>query len=208
MPALRTFGWLCLGWVVAFPGFFVPGVSVPPLLAASGSSAFVITSDSLEMDDNAQVAVFTGDVRAEERQMQLTSDRMTVNYHRDTTGLSAGKPGGRGGIDFIRAEGHVILLQGDTRGTAERMVYRVEDQTLEMLGIRRDASIRRGKDRLKGKKILLTLDSDRSISKVSVQGGDRRRVSARITPSGKTDVGATAGSEGVSLPPPRPVSRP
>ena len=181
---MKFVGWFVLGIIIAFPGMFVPGLSVSYTLAGTKSDAFVITSDRLEMDGKKNVAIFFGDVRAEERQMRLSADKMIVHYYRSKTASNKKKLVGQGGIHTIKAKGHVVLVQGKSRGTAEEMVYKVKEQTLEMLGMKKDASIRHGNDRLQGKKILLTLGSDRSILRVSVQGGGRRRVSARITPSG------------------------
>lgn len=157
-------------------------------LAGDASMAFVITSDRLEMDDSKHEAIFLGDVQAKEQKMHLSADKMKVSYYRNDTDANSnpeksGKP--QGGIHSVRAEGRVILLQGDSRGTAERMIYKVRERTLEMLGIKKDASILHDKDRLEGKQILLTLGPDRSILKVSVQGGRQGRVSARIMPSGE-----------------------
>ena len=155
--------------------------------AADNSDSIVITSDRLEMDDKKHTAIFQGDVRANENKLNLSADKMIVRYYRKNRRSSKKKQSRQSGVDSIKAEGNVVLLQGDSRGIAEKMVYRVQSRTLEMLGIHKKASIRHGADRLEGKKILLTLGLDRSISKVSVQGGGRQRVSARISPSSNDD---------------------
>lgn len=174
---LNAFDWL-------FPGLAIALFSllVPCSLAEAGAGDFVITSNRLEMDGKRHVAVFWGAVRAKEQKMRLASDKMIVHYYRTEPGSRTKKQRRQSGVTKIRAEGHVVLQQGESQGSAEQMVYRVKEQTLEMLGIKKDASIRHGEDRLTGKKILLTLGSDRSILKISVEGGDRRRVSARFTP--------------------------
>lgn len=162
------------------------GLPESTALAGDASTAFVITSDRLEMDDSKQEAIFLGNVQADEQKMHLSADTMKVSYFRNEKGSNpalekSGKP--QGGVNTVKAEGRVILLQGGSRGTAEKMIYKVKERTLEMLGINKDASILHEKDRLEGKQILLTLGADRSILKVSVHGGHQGRVSARITPS-------------------------
>ena len=186
----KSFGWLFMGLSIVFGSFVMLGLSVPIAMAETTSDGFVITSDRLEMDENKHKAVFFGDVRAKEQRMRLNADKMTVNYYRGKRGSKMDPQSNQGGVDTVTAEGHVVLLQGESRGSAEQMIYQVESKTLEMLGLKKNASIRHGEDRLEGKKILLTLGPDRSILKVSVQGGGKRRVSARITPSTGEDANA------------------
>ncbi|MEO5363354.1 MAG: hypothetical protein H7838_06990 [Magnetococcus sp. DMHC-8] len=150
------------------------------------SGGLTITSDRMELDDKQQSAVFIGDVRAEEKRILLTADKMTVNYHKGPR-TQAQKTGNRAGVATIRAEGRVVLVQGDNRGTAEEMIYLVDKQTLEMLGHRQNAVIQHGADQLEGKRIFLTIGDDHTISRISVQGGEQRRVSARITPTEEAD---------------------
>lgn len=179
------FFWLLLGWAVA--GCLGIRWSVPVALAETGAGGFVITSDRLEMDETTRTAVFVGSVRAEEKNLRLSADKMTVDYHRKAHGSHKRLLGAQGGVDTIHAVGHVVLVQGKSRGVAGRMVYRVNARKLEMIGQAGNASILHGKDRLEGQRILLTLGADRRIVKVSVQGGQKKRVSARITPSGSDD---------------------
>ncbi|MBF0214290.1 MAG: lipopolysaccharide transport periplasmic protein LptA [Magnetococcales bacterium] len=135
-----------------------------------------ITSDRLDMDDRNQVATFMGHVVADDGRMRLSADRMTVRYDK--------KAKTTGGVKEVKAEGQVVIQQDRDRGTADVVNYQFDKHTLELVGNDREASIRRGDDQLTGRRILVTLDEEQRISKVSVQGGENRRVSARITPSG------------------------
>ncbi|MEO5352619.1 MAG: hypothetical protein H7835_05330 [Magnetococcus sp. XQGC-1] len=74
-----------------------------------------------------------------------------------------------------------------------------------MLGQAQNATIHHGNDRLEGKRIFLTIGEDHTISKVSVQGGEQRRVSARITPPDEAD---KAGGQRSPLQPPQKTSKP
>lgn len=191
---LRNFAWLFSVFLVAFPGGFVLVVFDSLAWAEAKTDAFVITSDRLEMDEQKHIAVFLGRVHAKEKKMELTAEKMTVRYHTSKKRAGSGQNilRKRGGVNQVIAEGRVILVQGESRGSAEEMIYRVKERTLEMLGRKKDASIHHGQDRLQGRKILLTLGPDQSIVKVSVQGDRRRRVSAHITPSEEEDGRATA----------------
>ncbi|MBF0339515.1 MAG: hypothetical protein HQL95_00960 [Magnetococcales bacterium] len=147
-----------------------------PVLGAAQQAGLAITSDRLEMDDKSQVALFQGHVVADDGRMRITADRMTVHYDK--------KIKGKGGVRDVKAEGQVVILQEKDRGTADVAYYQADKHTLDLVGNDKDATIRRGDDLLTGKRILLTLDENQRISKVAVQGGENRRVSARITPNG------------------------
>ncbi|MBF0147412.1 MAG: hypothetical protein HQL84_14730 [Magnetococcales bacterium] len=183
-------------------------------LDAAGNNSLVVTADSLEMDQKQQTAVFSGNVVAEDGNMRITSDRMRVNYvMKSQTGR------GRGSVREVKAEGHVAIDQGENRGEAQSAIYNVAQRTLELIGGDMHASIQRGKDHLEGKRILLTLGSDMKIDKVSVQGdGGKKRVSARITPSGRVEGDGAVGTlpdlvgmertSSPKSPPPRPTEAP
>ncbi len=167
--------------VAVFALLLVCALAIPRSPHAAGP--LEINSDRLEMDEKKQVAIFSGRVRAKDGGMRLAADRMTVYYYRK--GKGRGIKANSSGVREVRAEGRVKLEEGKNRGSAERMVYRIGKQTLELLGREKNAIIQYGDDRLEGKQIVLTIGADRHIQKVSVRGGDRKRVSARITPSGE-----------------------
>lgn len=150
-------------------------VSIP----APRAKELTITSDRLEMDDQSQVAVFSGDVQAADGQMQLASDKMAVHYYKKHP-----RGSNRGGVREIHAEGRVVIRQADNHGTADEAIYNVKNRNLELIGKNQLATIRRGHDRLEGKQIIVTLGLDQKIDKVSVRSGGKKRVSARISSSG------------------------
>lgn len=181
--------------------------------AAKEGGIMTVYSDRLDMDEKKQVAVFSGNVRAADGQMKLAADRMTVYYFK---GKGRGRSR-RGGIRKVLAVGHVVIQQANNKGVAESAVYKLKQQTLELMGRKKNAVIEHGDNRLEGKHIVLTIGKNRRIEKVSVKGGSRRRVSARITPSGggvdgsKTSPPVPAGIAGgspSSQPPRRRPSKP
>ncbi|MBF0162320.1 MAG: hypothetical protein HQL88_08525 [Magnetococcales bacterium] len=194
-----------------------PGLSVAWAAMVSQSGGLTITAERMELDDARQMAIFSGNVRADEKRIHLTADKMTVHYRKRDRRRPAQSPAQKSAtperteqlIAKIRAEGHVVLVQGDNRGLAEEMIYMVDQKTLDMLGQKENAAIHYGQDRLEGKRILLTIADDHTISKISVQGGeDRRRVSARITPPEERDSAPSppAGQKAKSAS--QPVNRP
>ncbi|MBF0422790.1 MAG: hypothetical protein HQL73_07340 [Magnetococcales bacterium] len=167
-------------------GSMIPYLAVAALSVARvsyASEGLSVTSDTLEMDQKRQVAIFTGNVVADDGSMHLTSEKMTVYYSMKSSA------GGGGNVREVKVDGNVVLTQGESRGTGQHAVYNVPHRTLELIGGDKEASIYRGKDHVMGKRILLTLGSDMRIDRMSVQGGDKKRVSARITPSGKVESG-------------------
>ncbi|MBF0293953.1 MAG: hypothetical protein HQL96_02100 [Magnetococcales bacterium] len=161
--------WMALSLLTAGS---VSAASAPPPAAALS-----VTSDRLEMDDKNQVAHFIGHVAADNGRMRMTANRMTVFYDKK-------RKSGSGGVREVKAEGQVVILEERNKGKADVVIYHLEKRTLELIGKESDASVQRGDDLLTGKQILVNLDRDHRIGKVAVQGGENRRVTARITPSG------------------------
>ncbi|MBF0182355.1 MAG: hypothetical protein HQM03_20255 [Magnetococcales bacterium] len=161
--------WMALSQLTAWPGL---AASAPPQAAALS-----VTSDRLEMDDKNQVAHFIGHVAADNGRMRMTANRMTVFYDKK-------RKAGAGGVREVKAEGQVVITEERNKGKADVVIYHLEKRTLELVGKESDASVQRGDDLLTGKQILVNLDRDHRIGKVAVQGGENRRVTARITPSG------------------------
>ncbi|MBF0417921.1 MAG: lipopolysaccharide transport periplasmic protein LptA [Magnetococcales bacterium] len=179
------------GWMLALLAVTTSGaVMAAPATSASRMQALSITSDRLEMDDKNQVAIFSGHVVADDGRMRLNADRMTVRYDK--------RMKGNGGVREVKAEGRVTIQQDRDHGTADVALYQVEKRVVELTGIERDATVRRGDDQLTGKRILVTLNTQQRIDKVSVQGGENRRVSARITPSGVVGEAPRSGKDAAS----------
>jgi len=177
--------WMAGGIAFGMGRWIVVVLVVMAVLVAKpsyGGGGLMVTSDALEMDQKKQVAVFSGNVVAEDGKMRLTSDKMTVNYVMKSQGT-----GGRGNVREVKADGNVSIYQGENHGMSQWAVYNVLNRTLELVGGEKNASINRGQDHLEGKRILLTLGSDLRIDRVSVQGGGKKRVSARISPSGRVE---------------------
>ncbi|MBF0263441.1 MAG: hypothetical protein HQL97_16570, partial [Magnetococcales bacterium] len=163
------------GWMLALLALMTTE-TVAAAPASPRMLALSITSDRLEMDDKNQVAIFSGHVVADDGRMRLSAEKMTVRYDK--------RMKGNGGVREVKAEGRVTIQQERDHGTADVALYQVDKRVVELVGNERDATVRRGDDQLTGKRILVTLNNHQRIDKVSVQGAENRRVSARITPSG------------------------
>ncbi|OSM01629.1 putative OstA family protein [Magnetofaba australis IT-1] len=138
----------------------------------------MISSDRLEMDEAKQLAVFSGRVEAVEGEMRLTARRMTVRYLPAENGRNK-----RELIQEIYAQGDVTLKQGDTEGNASEARYQVGQRRLEMIGKSEPASVRFGKDHVRGARIKVTLNANRQVKNVRVDGGATGgRVTMKIIP--------------------------
>ncbi|MEG3639398.1 LptA/OstA family protein [Magnetococcus sp. PR-3] len=165
-------------WIVATWMAFICTLCLVPMSHAQ-QGALTISADQLEMNDVKQIAIFKGNVHAEEGAMQLFSDRMSVRYRPSKPGSNK-----QDRIREILATGNVVLRQGEHIGRADVAKYNVKGRSLILEGKKRTAVVQRNKDRLEGQKILLQMDENRQIKNVKVEGGRRGRVSAVITPDG------------------------
>ncbi|MBF0096944.1 MAG: hypothetical protein HQM05_06350 [Magnetococcales bacterium] len=179
-------------WLAVWTAGMIGHCSAWAATSTTTPEGLVITADRMELDDKKQTAVFFGAVRAEEKRIQLTADKMTVFYQKNSRRHPLPTGSNRAGVARIQAEGHVVLVQESSQGTADEMIYLVDKQLLEMNGQVQNAAILHNKDRLEGRKILLTIGEDNTISKINVLSGDQRRVSARINPADNGEEAATA----------------
>lgn len=154
-----------------------PGATPP----ASTKKPLEITSDSLEVDDRRQAAVFLGNVQADDGMMHLAANKMTVFYFPQSDSGGAGSTMAKG-VREIHAEGNVVLVQEDQRGVGQTAIYKPADRTLELISTDGKASVRKKEDAVIGERIRLHLSADSRIERAVAIAGSKGRVTARITP--------------------------
>ncbi|MBF0124731.1 MAG: hypothetical protein HQL60_05280 [Magnetococcales bacterium] len=170
----------------------------PVRAPAAERSPLVITSDRLEMSERDHQAVFSGQVRVVEGELQLSADRMVVLLYGGAGAPTAARKKGGGQqsqssqVRELRADGRVVMQQSTSRGEADRAVYKVTERTLTLIGEQRPALVQRGQDRLEGSQILVVLTNDHRVDRLSVQGSDKRRVAVRLMPSSPVAVAPAA----------------
>lgn len=113
---------------------------------AATNGATVITSQRLEFDNRARVAVFVGNVLVRDATMRMRTDRLTVTF--DETEQPA----------RVEAQGNVVILQTDRLARSQSAVYDVAAGKMVLTGA---AEVRRGRDLLKGDTITFWRDQDR-----------------------------------------------
>lgn len=166
-------------------------LSVLPNLALSATKSskhdpnqpVEIVADALEVQQNDQIAVFSGNVEATQANLKLNTARLTVHYAVGAKQASAES----NEIDKLEAEGGVVMSRPGEDATGDWAVYDVKGRVLTMGGnvvLTRDANIVRG--------ARLTLDLESGISRIdggvakaqnSVPG--KGRVRSLFTPAEK-----------------------
>lgn len=161
------------------------GAFAAALIIATGCSAFAagpfggfrhdstqpieIASDSLEVQEAIQLAIFTGNVVAGQGTMRLTADKLNVTY---------GDGGaGSGQIRNIEAEGNVFIANEAETATGDRAEYNVASGMIHMTG---DVTLTQGGNVVKGQELTIDLNSGQG----RVEGGGGR-VRSVFTPAPK-----------------------
>jgi len=142
-----------------------------------------VTSDSLEVMQQENKAIFTGHVVAIQGDVRLTSDKMTVYYasaeekkadKQNAPAKKTAKDGDnpQGAIKKIDADGNVFLATPEETASGATGTYDVEHQEIHL---NNHVTLTRGKNILKGDKLVYNFATGRSV--VS-SGGDEAKAGA------------------------------
>lgn len=123
-------------------------------LKADSKQPIDITADSLEVLQDKQVAIFTGNVLAVQGKMRLSSNVMKVHYKNGDESKS-----GEQGISKIEVEGKVFLSTPEETARGKKGVYDVDK---ERLTLTEDVVLTRGENIVKGAALEYDLASGRS----------------------------------------------
>jgi lipopolysaccharide export system protein LptA len=164
---------------LAAPGTVVRLAALTLALAAGGAAAqeqgpfggfkhdntqpIEITSDSLEVRQGEQRAIFTGEVVAGQGTLRLTAERVEVYYDQDREG------GETGAIRRMRAEGDVLLSNGSETARGAWGEYDVNAGTMRMGG---DVVLTQGENAINGESLFIDLEEGTG----RVEGGRVRSV--------------------------------
>lgn len=152
------------------------------------SAPIEITSDSLEVRQAEELAIFTGDVVAGQGTLRLTSDVLYVYYDEDpepaegedaaaAAEAAEDEDDGTGAIRNMRAEGNVFLSNGTETAQGEWGEYDVETGMMLMGG---DVVLTQGGNAISGPSLTINLDTGVG----RVDGG---RVTSIFKPKQKND---------------------
>lgn len=175
-----------LGLVLVLGLFMATAAMAAKTKAVASDQPINVVSDTLEVDNKAQVATFKGKVRATQGDVVITSDKLLVYYDRDEKAAKPKKddkkPGGLmdggGKVRQVVALGHVKVVQRDRVGVGQKATYWAGGRKILLEG---QATVWQGKNVVSGEKITVFLDEDRSV----VHGAPGKRVTVTIVPGSK-----------------------
>jgi len=121
----------------------------PSIGLSSEHGPIDVHSDTLDLDYKAKVVLYRGHVHVTQGSSSLTSDNLQVQYNGDFHDIKE-----------AIATGNVRMSQGGRWATSDRAKLNQVDRTVEMTG---NPIIHDGPDRVAGTRILIYLDSQKSV---------------------------------------------
>ena len=110
-----------------------------------------ITADSLEVQQEEQLAVFTGNVDAVQGELNLRADRLVVHYRTNAAESNA--------IRLIEAFGNVFLSSPSEIAQGAKGLYNLDTDTVELTG---DVVLTRGESVIRGDLLVMDLATGKS----------------------------------------------
>lgn len=126
MISVRAFLQIALGlWVTIWP---LAAIAQSPQVAfgttqQDSSLPVEVTADNLNVNQNDNTALFTGNVLIGQGEMRMSAPRVLVVYNAD-----------RSGIRSLNATGGVTLVSGEDAAEAVQADYNIETGLIEMSG--------------------------------------------------------------------------
>ncbi len=131
-----------------------------------------ITADALEVQQNAGVAVFRGNVDAVQGELNLRADQLTVHYRKGENTPNA--------ISLIQADGSVFLSSPNEMAQGNRAIYNIDTNTIELIG---SVVLTRGENVIRGNRLVLNLATGKSkMESGATATGKKERVKALFVP--------------------------
>lgn len=143
--------------------------------AGGGGEPIEIVADRLQVDQDQQLAVFSGNVDAVQGDLSLRADRLRVYYAE-----GAGAPGANAqGIRRIEAEGNVLLTRPGETAAGNAGAYDPAAGTLVLEG---DVVLTRGRNVVRGDRLDSNLNTGVSVVTAARTGEGSQRVRALFVP--------------------------
>ena len=139
--------------VLAVAGLLLGGAAARAALEDDGRSleasddATVITSDKLTFDYIKKFALFENNVVVNDPRLQMNANRLTIVFTED------------GGAQTLKAEGKVLLTQGDKKARADVATYDVVSGRIVLAG--GPPQVMQGRNILEGEVITFWRDQQR-----------------------------------------------
>lgn len=124
-----------------------------------------IAADALKVQQDKQIAVFTGNVDAQQGNMKLRADKIWVHYHDQSGGEETQS------ISKIDAEGQVFFSSGSETAKGDQGTYDVDKGVIVLTG---QVVLTQGENVLRGSRVLLDLKTGLSTMDGNAARGDGR----------------------------------
>lgn len=152
----------------------------------SNRAPIEITSDNLEVQQDRQMAIFTGSVEVVQGDMRLRAERLRVYYRENgqAQGRTSRTPSNTRGsvpdqsITRIEAEGRVFVSSPEETAQGDFGIYDLERNQILLTGT---VILTQGQSVLRGNRATMSMDTGRSVMEGGEGGG---RVRGLFMPSG------------------------
>ncbi|MDA0367976.1 MAG: lipopolysaccharide transport periplasmic protein LptA [Proteobacteria bacterium] len=124
-----------------------------------------IAADALVVQQEQQIAVFSGNVDAQQGNMKLRAEKLWVHYQGDTGGDTAQA------ISKIDAQGKVFFSSGDETAEGDQGTYDVDNGVIVLTG---RVVLTQGGSVIKGNRVVLDLNTGKSTMDGGEAKGDGR----------------------------------
>lgn len=141
-----------------------------PMLKGHNSNAPVDwTADRIEVQDNNNRVILSGDVVARQDEMTLTASRVTASYTRDSQNLR---------IMRIDATGGVTVRTSSQIANGNSAIYDLDRKLITMIG---GVTLAQGGSNVSGGRLVIDLNADRAVMDGGMNGSPVRSSSGRVT---------------------------
>jgi lipopolysaccharide export system protein LptA len=146
------------------------GITTSALRGLDTRAPIDVDADRIDVLDQQNQAIFTGNVRVRQANLTLEADRIKVAYSRPTKGDPV--------IQRLDADGNVRLATPTERATARFGIYDVDKRILTLIG---NVVLTQGTTKVQGNRLTIDLASGRStLDGRSSTGQPGSRVSGRF----------------------------
>jgi lipopolysaccharide export system protein LptA len=142
-----------------------------------------IVSDRMDAFNEKKLVIFSGNVVATQGDKEIKSDRLLLYYKKEAgkkDKVGAKEVEGTGDLEKIEAKGNVIVTQKERIATGDEAAYFQDSGQIIITG---NATLRDGKNLIKGDKVTVFVNEDRGV----VESDPKKRVKAVIYPQEKNE---------------------
>lgn len=146
---------LMIGWMLAMtPGAVLAQGAADLNFKHDSSQPIEITADTLDVAQEDQTAIFSGNVVSIQGELRLGADNLRVYYRGGEARMA-----GQGAISRLDAIGAVAVSSPRETATSEWAVYDVDSGQITLGG---NVVLTRGENVLRGEQLVIDLESGRS----------------------------------------------